>query len=183
MRVISGRAKGVTLFAPKTSQIRPTTDRTKQKLFDTLSGKIDFFAQGLDLFAGSGSIGIELLSRGYAEQVIFIEKSSAGANLISKNLEKTRFSDSARIERSDVFAFLKRNHEAAFPFIFADPPYQLEYSQKLLDFISEHDVLQPGGLFILEESGRTKLQFPSKLSIITEKKSGESTLYFFRKIK
>lgn len=122
MRVIGGSAKGRRLRAVRGDTTRPITDRVKQSLFDILGGDVvgsDF----LDLFAGTGSVGIEALSRG-AECAVFVERSPAALQVIRHNLEKTQLTDKARVIRADVFSFLSRPpvEEAPFDFVYVAPP-------------------------------------------------------------
>lgn len=122
MRVISGQAKGRKLRAVPGGRTRPITDRVKQALFDILGGDV-VGACFLDLFAGTGSVGIEALSRG-AERAVFVERSAVAVRVIHHNLETTQLADRARIVRADVFAFLARPHveEAPFDLIYVAPP-------------------------------------------------------------
>ncbi len=122
MRIISGQAKGRKLRAVPGDKTRPITDRVKQALFDILGGDVAG-ARFLDLFAGTGSVGIEALSRG-AERVVFVEQSAAAVQVIRQNLETTRLADRARIVRADVFAFLSRPpvDETLFDFVYVAPP-------------------------------------------------------------
>lgn len=122
MRVISGQAKGRKLRAVPGDKTRPITDRVKQALFDILGGDV-VGLRFLDLFAGTGSVGIEALSRG-AERAVFVEQSAAAVRVIRRNLETTQLADQARIVRADVFDFLPcpRVKEAPFDFVYVAPP-------------------------------------------------------------
>jgi 16S rRNA (guanine(966)-N(2))-methyltransferase RsmD len=122
MRVISGRAKGRKLRAVPGNKTRPITDRVKQSLFDILGGGVvgSYF---LDLFAGTGSVGIEALSRG-AERAVFVEWNAAAVRVIRRNLETTQLVAGARVVRANVFTFLShpRVEEAPFDFVYVAPP-------------------------------------------------------------
>src|SRR5262249_5332991 len=118
MRVIAGRAGGVRLFSPK-SGVRPTMDRVKAAIFSSL-GEAVIGARVLDLFAGTGALGIEALSRG-AESAIFVEEDRQSISAIEKNLEKTGFK--SRIRQQDAFSYLKNASGEKFRIVFADPPY------------------------------------------------------------
>lgn len=122
VRVISGQAKGRKLRAVPGDETRPITDRVKQSLFDILGGDV-VGAHFLDLFAGTGSVGIEALSRG-AARAVFVERRAAAVQVIRHNLETTRLADRAQIVRADVFVFLSRPavDEAPFDFVYVAPP-------------------------------------------------------------
>jgi 16S rRNA (guanine966-N2)-methyltransferase len=152
MRVVAGSAGGIQLEVPKWG-VRPTMDRVKAAIFSSLGDKI-IGAHVLDLFAGSGALGIEALSRG-AASVLFVEQDRQSVAAIEKNLAKTRLN--GRIRRQDVFAFLLRfNSPLKFDLLFADPPYEQtksgeHFAEKLLSDKSLPQLLAPGGVFVLEK--------------------------------
>jgi 16S rRNA (guanine966-N2)-methyltransferase len=152
MRVVAGSAGGIQLEVPKWG-VRPTMDRVKAANFSSLGDKI-IGAHVLDLFAGSGALGIEALSRG-AASVLFVEQDRQSVAAIEKNLAKTRLN--GRIRRQDVFAFLLRfNSPLKFDLLFADPPYEQtksgeHFAEKLLSDKSLPQLLAPGGVFVLEK--------------------------------
>lgn len=153
MRVIAGRAGGVRLVSPKTG-VRPTMDRVKAAIFSSL-GEMVINARVLDLFAGTGALGIEAMSRG-AESVLFVEEDSQAIAAIEKNLDKAKLS--GRVRQADVFRFLKNatSSNERFRIIFADPPYEKmksgeQYTDKLLSDPGLPHLLEPNGLFVLEK--------------------------------
>ena len=153
MRVIAGRAGGVRLVSPKTG-LRPTMDRVKAAIFSSL-GEMVIKARVLDLFAGTGALGIEAMSRG-AESVLFVDEDSQAIALVEKNLAKAKLS--GRVRHADVFRFLKyaATSDEKFRIIFADPPYDEmksgeHYTDKLLNDPSLPHLLEPDGLFVLEK--------------------------------
>lgn len=153
MRVIAGRAGGIRLVSPKTG-VRPTMDRVKAAIFSSL-GEMVIGARVLDLFAGTGALGIEALSRG-AESVLFVEEDRQSIAAIEKNLEKTKLS--GRVRNADVFRFLKNTagSDGQFRIIFADPPYEKmesgqAFTEKLLNDPVLPQLLEPEGLFVLEK--------------------------------
>jgi 16S rRNA (guanine966-N2)-methyltransferase len=153
MRVIAGRAGGVRLVSPK-SGVRPTMDRVKAAIFSSL-GEMVIGARVLDLFAGTGALGIEALSRG-AESALFVDEDRKSIDAIERNLEKTKFS--GRVRNADVFRFLKNAEAYAekFRIIFADPPYEQmksgEYfTRKLLGDVVLRRLLERDGVFVLEK--------------------------------
>jgi 16S rRNA (guanine966-N2)-methyltransferase len=152
MRVIAGRAGGVRLAVPKHG-VRPTMDRVKAAIFSSLGNAI-IGSRVLDLFAGSGALGIEALSRG-ARSVLFVEEDGQSISVIEKNLAKTRFE--ARIRQQEVFGFLRdASGTEKFQIVFADPPYERtksgeRFTEKLLTSENLGQLLAPGGVFVLEK--------------------------------
>lgn len=120
MRVIAGEAKGRRLTAPRGTTTRPATDRLRESLFAQLGARCEG-AVTLDLFAGSGALGIEALSRG-AARCTFVERDAGAVEAIRRNLESTRFAERATVARGDVAAFLRATTEE-FDLVFCDPPY------------------------------------------------------------
>ncbi len=148
MRIITGKYKGRHFDIPRTFKARPTTDFAKENIFNVLNGYIDFDgASALDLFAGTGSISLEMLSRGCAP-VISVEADRDHSAFISQCMKKIGATDNILI-RGDVFRFLKKCHET-FDFIFADPPYALDNLASLPSLVFEHELLKQEGVFVLE---------------------------------
>ena len=151
MRIISGIAGSVPLQVPR-SLTRPTTDRVRESLFSVL-GELTVGARVLDLFAGTGSLGLEALSRG-AEAADFVEAQAAACEVIRKNLEKTRLAG-GQVHRRDVFSFLASVPPGRYHLVFADPPYAREEPDRetlarLLENEALASSLAPGGLLVLE---------------------------------
>ena len=160
MRVIAGSAGGIRLAVPKQG-VRPTMDRVKAAIFSSL-GEVVVGARVLDLFAGSGALGIEALSRG-ASSVVFVEAERQSAAIIESNLTKTKLK--GRVRQQDVFDFLRQPSTAGtFDVIFADPPYQKtedgeRFASNLLTNQALCRLLNPNGIFILENrSGEAILE-------------------------
>lgn len=148
MRIITGQYKGRHFDVPRTFKARPTTDFAKENIFNVLNGYVDFDgAAALDLFAGTGSISLELLSRGCA-QVVSVEKDRDHANFIAQCMKKLGTRDNILI-RGDVFRFLKACHQQ-FDLIFADPPYALPELPTIPDLIFQHELLKPEGILVFE---------------------------------
>lgn len=148
MRVITGIYKGRHFDIPRTFKARPTTDFAKENIFNVLNGYVDFDgASALDLFAGTGSISLEMLSRG-CKPVVSVEADRDHARFISECMKKIGTTDNILI-RGDVFRFIKKCHEQ-FDIIFADPPYALEELPTIPSLIFEHNLLKPDGIFIFE---------------------------------
>ncbi len=149
MRVITGKYKGRHFDVPRSFKARPTTDFAKENLFNVLRSYLDFEAApvALDLFAGTGSITLELLSRG-CSRVVAVEKDAMHYGFIRSVVDKLQ-DLSADIIRADVFRYIEKCREQ-FDFIFADPPYALKELPHLPDFILSRPLLRPDGIFVLE---------------------------------
>ena len=182
MRVISGKCRGTKLIAPEGSNTRPTIDRIKETLFNMISFDIPG-CLFLDLFSGSGGIGIEALRRG-AKQAVMLEHHQEALACIHKNLEKTRLQDDARVYNIDIYTALqklKQNNEK-FDVIFMDPPYQMEGIPKIFECIKQYELLSETGYVILERATTNKsLNFEGYV-LIKEKTYKTTTLSFFERI-
>ena len=150
MRVISGIKKGYKLKAPKGKDTRPTEDRIKESLFNILKG-IDEESVVLDLFAGSGSIGIEFLSRG-AKMVYFIDKSYLSIKIIKENLEHTGLEWKTKVIKGESIKSvgLLGGQSIKFDYIFIDPPYGNNLTINAIESIWNEDILDEGGIIIVE---------------------------------
>jgi len=157
MRVVSGTRKGKTLKAVPGSSTRPTTDKVKEAIFNMIGPYFDG-GIGLDLFAGSGSLGIEALSRG-AEKVIFVDKNGLAIQTIHENIENCQLKEQAEIYRNDAERALKaiQKRELAFDFIFLDPPYKKQQLVKLLEMISKESLLAEKGVIVCEHGSEIQL--------------------------
>ena len=148
MRIITGKYKGRHFDIPRTFKARPTTDFAKENIFNVLAGYIDFDgAKALDLFSGTGSITLELLSRG-CSRVVSIEQDRDHHRFICDCLKKLNDKQALPL-RADVFRFLKSCHEQ-YDFIFADPPYALKELPQIPDLVIEKKLLKPDGIFVFE---------------------------------
>ena len=148
MRIITGIYKGRHFDIPRTFKARPTTDFAKENIFNVLNAYIDFEdATALDLFAGTGSISLELLSRG-CNSVVSVEADREHANFIRQCTTKLG-TDKCLLIRGDVFRFVKSFHQQ-FDFVFADPPYALPDLEKIPNLIFQHQLLKPNGVLVFE---------------------------------
>jgi len=178
MRVIAGSAGGIQLEVPKRG-VRPTMDRVKAAIFSSLADRI-INARVLDLFAGTGALGIEALSRG-AESVLFLDQDRQAIAAIEKNLAKTKLKGEAR--QREVFEFLRRGGEAKFDIIFADPPYEKteageRFTEKLLANESLRSLLVEDGIFVLEKMPEEVLVEAPGWNIIRRKTYGATEVLF-----
>ena len=147
MRVITGKARGVQLKTPDGMQTRPTTDRVKEALFSIINFDLPG-AQVLDLFGGTGQLGIEALSRG-AKSAVFVDQSEQACKLIRENLKRTKLESDGRVIRADYLDYLKRCKET-FDIVFLDPPYAEVFLENSLKRITEIDILRSGGIIVAE---------------------------------
>lgn len=177
MRVISGIYKRKHFEIPRSFKARPTTDFAKENLFNVLSNYIDFGEDihALDLFGGTGSISLELLSRGCGE-VICVEKDRVHHAFICKVMREVK-TERCTAVRGDVYRFVK-NCRAKFDFIFADPPYALEWLDTLPSLIFGNDLLNPGGLFVLEHGKHNN--FEQHPAFMQRRAYGSVNFSFFR---
>lgn len=177
MRVVTGKYKGRHFDVPRTFKARPTTDFAKENLFNVLQGYIDFSDEpvAMDLFAGTGSITLELLSRG-CSRVVSVEKDPLHYRFITGFLEKLH-DEAAFPVRGDVFKFLSTLHEQ-FDFIFADPPYTLENIAEIPDLVLDYDLLKPDGLFVLEHGKGD--DFSSHPRLVDHRQYGSVNFSFFK---
>ena len=179
MRVISGKARGVALKTPEGMHTRPTTDRVKEAMFSI----IQFDLPGttvLDLFAGTGQLGIEALSRD-AKFAYFIDEREDACKLIRENLRRTKLDNQAQVIRSDYMAFL-RNCRTKFDIILLDPPYAEVFLENSLKMITEIDILQTGGIIVAEHplEKEIHLDFPGYIRS-RDYKYGKTLLTIYRK--
>lgn len=188
MRVISGEKKGERLFSLKRRKIRPTSDKVKGAIFNILSYGSEFgqSLEGkrvLDLFAGSGALGLEALSRG-AEEVVFVDNSSVSLNLARKNLKKLGFETKGRMVKKEILRFLRSENEitfSGFDLIFADPPYGKGLCQKLLGVLAEKNFLNTEGVLVMEHHKKEKIEEKKNFVLLQERKYGDTLISFFKK--
>ena len=179
MRVIAGNAGGVRLAVPKRG-VRPTMDRVKAAIFSSL-GEAIIGARVLDLFAGSGALGIEALSRG-AASAMFVEDERQSVEAIEKNLARTNLK--GRVRQQDVFDFLRqRSNAEKFQIIFADPPYQKpEHGERLTETLLNNEslpqLLEPNGIFVLEKRPDETLSELKLWRVIRQKTYGATEILF-----
>ena len=184
MRVIAGSAGGIRLAVPK-DDVRPTMDRVKAAIFSSLGDAV-IGARVLDLFAGSGALGIEALSRG-ASSAVFVEEDRQSADIVEANLAKTRLM--GRVRRQDVFNFLRHASPAErFQIIFADPPYETakhgeRYTEKILTNNALPELLDCGGVFVLEKRPGESLPGTKYWRVVRQKRYGATETLFLSAIR
>lgn len=167
MRVIAGSARRLLLKSPEGLDTRPTTDRIKETLFNMLMPNLPD-AVFIDLFSGSGGIGIEALSRG-ANKAYFVENNQKAVACITENLEHTHLSDRAVVLRQDVFAALRGSIRDTADIIFLDPPYQQEYDRKVLELLRDAAFVTDDTLIVVEASATTSFDYVDTLGFVVAK--------------
>jgi len=156
MRVITGTARGRRLREPANMDIRPTTDVVKESLFNIIQFDIEG-RRVLDLFAGTGQLAIEALSRG-AKSAVLVDNSREALDIVRYNLSHCSFESTARIVSADALDYLERCGKGSFDIIFLDPPYDSDLTDKCLEKIIKFDILSEGGIIICETRKETELK-------------------------
>jgi len=177
MRIIAGRAGGLKLKSLKGREVRPTLDRVKESMFNIIA----FYLPGsevLDLFAGFGGLGIEALSRG-AEKADFVEIKRSHLKIIEDNLKKAKLFEEAAIFNQDVYLYLK-NCSQQYDLIFMDPPYNNDMTAEAVELIVKNNLLKENGLIISEKSAEEEAAEFNGLSIIKNKRYGNSLLTIYK---
>ena len=172
MRIIAGKLKGTTLHLPQNKIIRPLKDRAKESIFNLLthSNKMSFqFEKSniLDLYAGTGSFGLECLSR-QAKSVCFVEKAKDAGKILEKNIEKLKVTKNVYIFFDDIFDLMKKQNifKSKFDLIFCDPPFKDLNIEKLIQLIYNNNVLRKDGIMVLHRNKNTKEKLPDYFKTI-----------------
>ena len=155
MRIIAGKAKGTKLYTLEGENTRPTLDRVKESLFNIIQNKIQD-AIFLDLFSGSGAIGLEALSRG-ARKVIMCDNSKEACNIIKKNMEKTHFLENVEIYHMDFKNVLQNKINEKLDIVFLDPPYKTDFAIKSIEYILKKDLLKEDSIIIIETDDKDRM--------------------------
>ena len=180
MRVITGKARGIQLKTPEGLTTRPTSDRVKEALFSIIQFEIPG-ARILDLFGGTGQLGIEALSRG-AKSATFVDAGEPACRLIRENLRRTKLEGEGRVVRGDYMDYLKRCREE-YDIIFLDPPYAEVFLENSLKQIAEIDILRSGGIIVAERPLGKELPWEfAGLTRSKDYKYGNTLLTLYRKV-
>ena len=184
MRIISGNLRGSILYVPKDKSIRPLKDLARESIFNLLthSNKIMFQLEKsnvLDLFAGTGSFGLECLSR-KAKKVYFIEKEKTAIKILKKNIEKLKLGKKTKVVFSDVFTLIKKknNFDLKFNLIFCDPPFKSLNIDNLIQGIFNNNLLMKNGIIILHRNKNAMDNFPDYFKFLDERTYGISKIIF-----
>lgn len=177
MRVIAGKYGGRKLTSFDEDHIRPTTDRIKGVIFNKLQDEFEN-ANVIDLFSGTGSLGIEALSRG-AASVKFVEKNGKSLQIIKKNLQTLGVTEPYTIEKNDVIKFLK-NHESSYDIILIDPPFTEKMADEVMIAVSQSKIFQKNSVIVIESSKHEKINEKyDSLVLFDQKNYGDKFLSFF----
>ena len=182
IRIIAGDRRGLTLKTVEFAGFRPTLGRVRESLFGTLEPVVEG-ARVLDLFAGSGALGIEALSRG-AIAAIFIDNHRKAVKVIEQNLEKSHFEDRSRVHLGDfAIAGKKVAREEQFDLVFADPPYLQGFPQRVIHHLLDVNLLTENGLLCLEMDRREMRELDFKgFEVVRDKKYGSTHIWIMRRL-
>ena len=184
MRIISGDLKGSTLYITKDKTTRPLKDMVRESIFNLLihSNKISFQlvrSNVLDLYAGTGSFGLECLSRN-AKNVYFVENEKSAFKILKKNIEKLKLGKKTKIFFNDIFELIEKQNTSKLKFdlIFCDPPFKDTNMRKLIELIFIKNLLNKNGIIILHRNKTTKEKLPNYFEIVDERTYGISKIIF-----
>ncbi len=184
MRIISGTARGTKLYTLEGLDTRPTLDRVKEALFNIIFDKIQE-AKVLDLFSGSGAIGLEFASRG-AKEVYLCDNSKSACEIIKKNIQKTHLENKTILYNLDFKEVLKENKDLIFDIIYLDPPYKTDYIKIAINEIIKNNMINENTLIIAETDELEKLLMQIKnieeIKLESERKYGRVHILFLKKI-
>lgn len=179
MKVVSGKFRGLNLKAVPTNNTRPTSAKVKEAVFSMLSPyMVDGVA--LDLFAGTGSLGIEAVSRGY-QQAYLVDKAYKAINTIKENVEKTREEDSFVVIKSSATEALKKfeDEKVKFDLVFLDPPYRMKITEQIISDMVDNDLLNDGAVIVDETDYDINLEL-EQIELIKEKRYKDTKVAMYR---
>lgn len=182
MRIVAGRFKGTAIAAPRSQGTRPTSDRLRETIFNILAHGIDMDLDGvrvLDLFAGTGALGFEAISRG-AGHCTFIEEGTEARGLIRRNMETLGLNGAAKIFRRDATRLGSAGTIAPFDLLFADPPYDKGLGERALKSAADGGWLTPGAVCVLEERASADIEVPQGFETLDQRQAGDSQVLFLR---
>lgn len=183
MRIVAGAYKGARLAAPKGQSVRPTSDRVRESLFNILDHGIDDFAlegaRVLDLFAGTGAIGLEALSRG-AKYCLFIENTASARGIIRENVEALSLTGATRIWRRDATGLGPAGNMEPFDLVFCDPPYGKGLGESALKGAYDGGWLKPGAIAVLEERAGVEIEMPQGFDALDARTYGDTQIRIFK---
>ncbi len=177
MRIIAGEYKGRVLTTVPDNSVRPATDRVKSTIFNMLQNRLDLNgANVLDLFAGSGSLGFEALSRG-AENVVFVESSSKVAKMIEENITMLKCADQCDVVQTEALTYMQFCRQE-FDLIFADPPYAWGQTAEIPELIFEKNLLKKDGFLIIEHIKHVPMETTQLYKLAVQKEFGQTRVSF-----
>ena len=184
MRIISGTARGTKLYTLEGIETRPTLDRVKESIFNIIQSEIKDSVV-LDLFSGSGAIGLELLSRG-AKKAILCDKSKEAIQIINKNVQKTHLQDKAEIYNMDFKTAIKKLKNQEFDIIYIDPPYVTDYVKIAIEEIVKNKLVNTNTKIIIETDDEERIlkQIENiNVRVVDKRKYGRATIIFLKYIR
>lgn len=179
MRIISGKYKGRTIKFPESKLVRPTTDRNKESIFNILQNQIDF--DGIiacDIYAGSGSLGLEALSRG-ANEIHFVEKNFQVQKMLKQNIDSLNAQEISRIFKMSALKFSSLSDHLVYDLILLDPPFFQDDIHQVVKNLNENGFLASEGIMLIERSIQTKEKDFQSFGIEPAKRLGDSLIYIF----
>ena len=180
MRIIAGKFRGRIIKVPKSKLVRPTTDKNREAIFNYLNNIIDFSETNvLDLYAGSGALGIEAISRG-SEDVHFVENNFIIYKNLLNNLDSLKASEQAKVFKMSCVKFTSLKEHKAYSLIIADPPFFKDDIYKVVENIKKNNFLEEEGLLIIERSVQTEKKDIENFGLEPIKKLGDSLIYQFQ---
>jgi 16S rRNA (guanine966-N2)-methyltransferase len=180
MRIVGGDLRGRTLVTPRSQAIRPTTDRTREAIFNIVAHRREGGLQGarvLDLFAGTGALGIEALSRG-AAKCVFIEEAAEARGIIRDNVEALGLVGRSKIFRRDATSLGEVGTMQPFDIVFADPPYGQRLGERAAESALAGGWLMPAAMVVLEEAASAGFALPAGFSLADEREYGDTIIRF-----
>ena len=184
MRIIAGKLKGAILYLPKDKNTRPLKDLARESIFNLLthSDKISLQLEQsnvLDLYAGTGSFGLECLSR-QAKSICFVERKKDAIEILEKNIKKLKVKKNVYIFFDDVFNLIKKRNifKSKFDLIFCDPPFKDLNTEKLIQLIFKSNLLKKDGILVLHKNKNTNIRLPNYFKIVDERMYGGSKIVF-----
>ena len=184
MRIVGGRARGTHLQGPKSQAIRPTSDRLRESLFNILAHGFDDPVEGarvLDLFSGTGALGLEALSRG-ARFCLFVEEAAEARGLIHANVETLRMTGVTKLWRRDATKLGRCAPMEPFDLAFLDPPYGKGLADAALVAMVAGGWLKPGALVVVEETAEVEVVVPAHLEEVDRREQGDTRVIFLRNV-
>ncbi|UCG77724.1 MAG: 16S rRNA (guanine(966)-N(2))-methyltransferase RsmD [Nitrospirota bacterium] len=180
MRIISGRSKGRKIRHDGSDDLRPTSSKVRESIFNILSDKIEN-SRFLDLFAGTGAVGIEALSRG-ASECTFVESNSRRVKKLKNDLEALGLSGRSKVVHEDSMEFIVRAKKTLYDIIFADPPYDYKELEGILDNLANMDIIDSNGIVVIEHSSKRKMQNTyGNIKTVKTYKYGDTSITKFRR--
>ena len=181
MRIVGGEFRGRSLVPPRDDSIRPTTDRVRESLFSIIASRYHEQLRGnaLDLFAGTGALGLEAMSRG-AEFCLFMENSAQGQTLIRENIANLDLRERTKLFRSDATKPGKISNLKPFNLVFADPPYNKGLAEKAIAALHKGEWLARGAIIIVEEGSSVTLSEIDGCQMVDQRKFGDTSMSFYK---